>query len=453
MASVASHSAERESTEEQEPEDATALGTPRQSVGGRSDAEAEAELWTDGFESNAWEEELDAGSGILSDRAPGACSNVEVSSGLRASFEAHTESWLQELQTVVNAQVERTLHEREQLLDSRWNELREQRAQLERLRADLASQQAVLEREKTILCSARDLNEVLHLNVGGEVRCSVKRSTLCLVENSLLGRMFSGRWDESLVRDAEGRLHIDFPPDLFMPLIDYFRQKMIEDPAEPVPPPEVPQERHAAFRRMVKYYGLLETLWPSPEVHWEVAWGPILIEEEAQVCTPASTGTSYFAAAFVGGAGTSSGCRTWRFSVSKTCEEKPWCHDVVGFGLVSPQDERRVAAHVAAEHADPSPSQAGMTPRVTNFCRNLVILTLYGGRADSRRARAAGHVTPHTQNSIEVEVTLKGSQLTVSVDGSERGLVRPKPLRGSDLASCRLLVAMTYDWNCVRLLP
>jgi hypothetical protein len=48
---------------------------------------------------------------------------------------------------------------------------------------------------------------VLELNVGGEILVTT-RSTLCQFPHSLLGRMFSGDWDEQLSLDAHGRVFL-----------------------------------------------------------------------------------------------------------------------------------------------------------------------------------------------------------------------------------------------------
>merc|ERR1719313_26263 len=95
--------------------------------------------------------------------------------------------------------------------------------------------------------------------------------------------MCSGRWSDPLERDEEGRLFIDFSPDLFMPLVDFLRQKSIEDPSEPVKPPELPQSREEAFRRVVRYYGLWDAMFGrggDPKAVWEVAWGPVRVDDE-----------------------------------------------------------------------------------------------------------------------------------------------------------------------------
>eukprot|EP00418_Pyrodinium_bahamense_P068424 CAMPEP_0179090526 /NCGR_PEP_ID=MMETSP0796-20121207/41306_1 /TAXON_ID=73915 /ORGANISM="Pyrodinium bahamense, Strain pbaha01" /LENGTH=263 /DNA_ID=CAMNT_0020788101 /DNA_START=48 /DNA_END=839 /DNA_ORIENTATION=+ len=75
----------------------------------------------------------------------------------------------------------------------------------------------------------------------------------------MLASCFSGRWDSSLPRDQEGACHVDFDPDIFMPLLTFLRAKRIEDPSEPavIVPPE---GRYGEFLRMLKYYGMEESV-------------------------------------------------------------------------------------------------------------------------------------------------------------------------------------------------
>ena len=52
---------------------------------------------------------------------------------------------------------------------------------------------------------------IVHLNVGGE-KMSTSRATLTLVEGSLLATMFSGRWDDRLMKDTNGCIFLDYDP-------------------------------------------------------------------------------------------------------------------------------------------------------------------------------------------------------------------------------------------------
>jgi BTB/POZ domain len=107
---------------------------------------------------------------------------------------------------------------------------------------------------------------VLYLNVGGAV-INVSRKTLTQVEGSMLASLFSGRWDDSVEKDRDGIFFINQPPDLFLPLVDYFRDKLCEAPSSPcVDSPDYKDfaapKKYAAFLRMVEYYGLTPGLYP-----------------------------------------------------------------------------------------------------------------------------------------------------------------------------------------------
>lgn len=105
--------------------------------------------------------------------------------------------------------------------------------------------------------------DIIRLNVGGQQECAVRRQTLCLVEGSMLADQFSGRWDEMSARDEKGRALVDFPPELFMPLVNWLRLKSIEDPSHPIPTPTIPQEHARGFKQMCEYYGIANSLWPA----------------------------------------------------------------------------------------------------------------------------------------------------------------------------------------------
>lgn len=111
--------------------------------------------------------------------------------------------------------------------------------------------------------SRNAMEDIVTMNIGGQMECAVRRKTLCLVEGSMLADQFSGRWDEQTARDDKGRVLIDFPPELFMPLVNWLRLKSIEDPMEPIPPPTVSQENMHGFKQMCEYYGIANALWPA----------------------------------------------------------------------------------------------------------------------------------------------------------------------------------------------
>mmetsp|Transcript_33556 Transcript_33556/g.81126 ORF Transcript_33556/g.81126 Transcript_33556/m.81126 type:complete len:319 (+) Transcript_33556:82-1038(+) len=109
--------------------------------------------------------------------------------------------------------------------------------------------------------------DVIHLNVGGSTHVAVFRRTLTHFEHSMLATKFSGRWDDSLERDEEGKFFIDEDPEPFMTLINYLRRLDkrkrfdIDTPA--------PSATHN-FCWMLEYYDLMLSVYPH---QWSLVWG------------------------------------------------------------------------------------------------------------------------------------------------------------------------------------
>ena len=153
-------------------------------------------------------------------------------------------------------------------IDEAKAELDEREASLERREEQLKKAIEGVSHEKKLM-AGRAPSDVLQLNIGG-THCTVSRRTLCQFEPSLLAAKFSGRWDDSVEKDADGRFFIDQPSELFMPLVDFLRAKAIETPdATPAFPPAIGDDRERTatelksagilrgdFRRLLEYYGM-----------------------------------------------------------------------------------------------------------------------------------------------------------------------------------------------------
>lgn len=137
-------------------------------------------------------------------------------------------------------------------------ERQELRTAIEVERERLRAEREALEEEKARMShpSVRR-SDVLTLNVGGERVLQRRRSTLCAVEDSFLAARFSGRWEQDLDRDEEGRYFINYSPELFLPLLDYLGVKETEDPSKEVPLPEGPANQRHQFQAMLKFFGML----------------------------------------------------------------------------------------------------------------------------------------------------------------------------------------------------
>ena len=110
------------------------------------------------------------------------------------------------------------------------------------------------EKERMKASTVND-NDILHINVGGQ-KLTTKRSTPCQVEDSLLATMFSGRWEESLERDQDGVVFLDFNPQYFVLILDYLRATRIAPPGTRIPWPKVPDDQLKYFNILLQYLGL-----------------------------------------------------------------------------------------------------------------------------------------------------------------------------------------------------
>jgi hypothetical protein len=109
-------------------------------------------------------------------------------------------------------------------LENRWAQLREEQRRLAQRSEELDKQRAEFEEEKQIMMRPNvGRNDLIGLNFGGEKIVKVKRSLLLQFEHSMLARMFSGRYEDSLDRDDDGNVFLDYGPSIMMPLIEFLR--------------------------------------------------------------------------------------------------------------------------------------------------------------------------------------------------------------------------------------
>jgi hypothetical protein len=137
-----------------------------------------------------------------------------------------------------------------------WVEL--QRIQQKEMEA-LKRQRDALEQEKESMNTlAPDDSEIVTINVGGEVILHTTRDTLCLAApGSRLAALFSGRWEDHVVEDAQGRIFLDHDPELIRLIVNYLRIKRIDDPCNPkVDPPTAPEAKRQEWFCLLEHYGL-----------------------------------------------------------------------------------------------------------------------------------------------------------------------------------------------------
>eukprot|EP00929_Paragymnodinium_shiwhaense_P033159 TRINITY_DN18257_c0_g1_i1.p1 TRINITY_DN18257_c0_g1~~TRINITY_DN18257_c0_g1_i1.p1 ORF type:complete len:374 (+),score=81.39 TRINITY_DN18257_c0_g1_i1:89-1210(+) len=151
------------------------------------------------------------------------------------------------------------------------------RARLQEEQGALAAERAEFEAERERAQRHANLGDVVKLNIGGEVKVETRRRVLCQAEHSFLCTLFSGRWEEQVTRDEEGRVFLDFSPEVFMPLLRHLREREMAGPDDFIDAPDIPDHAEGEFRKMLRYLGLedyLATVW---------AWNPRDKGEAVQV--------------------------------------------------------------------------------------------------------------------------------------------------------------------------
>ncbi len=126
------------------------------------------------------------------------------------------------------------------------------------------------------------MSGIIYLNVGGQ-KLTTKRSTLCQVEGSLLARMFSGRWEDSVERDQDGAVFLDYNPQYFVPILNYLRAKTF---ATQVSLPRVPEDQIMDFKSFVQYLGLSDEIFPTeitPSEKFHLHSPGVSLEEDGKV--------------------------------------------------------------------------------------------------------------------------------------------------------------------------
>ncbi|KAK3270957.1 hypothetical protein CYMTET_20671 [Cymbomonas tetramitiformis] len=151
-----------------------------------------------------------------------------------------------------------------QSLDSLFSEctrrLDEERQALHQSSQALAKERSLLEKEKAEMTS-KNINQgdVIELNVGGENFAASRRTLLCAPTDSYFHALFSGRWEESLSRDSQGRVFLDINPDIFRVLLSHLRTIAFTDPEKrPYLGKDSTNDRE--FWGTMKYLGLTDPL-------------------------------------------------------------------------------------------------------------------------------------------------------------------------------------------------
>ena len=92
-------------------------------------------------------------------------------------------------------------------------------------------------------------------------KLTTKRSILCQVEEgSLLASMFSGRWEDALMRDNDSAVFLDFNPQYFVVILDYLRAKKIATAENPTALPKVSEDQLKNVNALLEYLGLVDEI-------------------------------------------------------------------------------------------------------------------------------------------------------------------------------------------------
>jgi hypothetical protein len=137
-----------------------------------------------------------------------------------------------------------------------WAEL--QRIQKKEIEALKRQRDAMEEEKESMNTLSPDSSVIVTINVGGEVILQTTRNTICLAApGSRFAALFSGRWEDKVVKDAQGRIFLDHDPELIRLIVNYLRSKRIDDPSKPkVKPPTAPEAKRQEWFCLLEHYGL-----------------------------------------------------------------------------------------------------------------------------------------------------------------------------------------------------
>lgn len=96
----------------------------------------------------------------------------------------------------------------------------------------------------------------------------------------MLASRFSGRWDDSLEKDSDGNYFND-DINLFLPIINYLRNKSKETPLYPVSSSYFQSSTTTLdFYRMIEYYGMTQGIYPCA---LKIAYQPLSIVDPIHI--------------------------------------------------------------------------------------------------------------------------------------------------------------------------
>ena len=137
--------------------------------------------------------------------------------------------------------------------------LREQDTKLTERKRELLRRQAELKERHG--GTGLDGEDIIELNVAGKLLRGTRRMFTQL-PGTRLEALFSGRWENQLVRDEMGRPFLDINPKCFEEIVKYLSRMERAGPDNPPDLPAVDAEHEFAFNQQLAFFGLTEVLMP-----------------------------------------------------------------------------------------------------------------------------------------------------------------------------------------------
>jgi len=143
-------------------------------------------------------------------------------------------------------------------------QLEADRAKMKQDQEQLIEERAELEAEKEAMSKLdAGSNDLISLNFRGEKTVTVKRSTLCQVEGSMMAAMFSGRYDDKLDFDKDGNVFLSYPPQVMVPLMDWLTVSLDLAPGTKHHDVDIPSEYMTMWQGTLKFFGLENVVNPE----------------------------------------------------------------------------------------------------------------------------------------------------------------------------------------------
>lgn len=187
---------------------------------------------------------------------------IENSIEMGEEIMKETNSYLQKVEDILGTRKTTSyLQNVEKMITDKYNpdKLETDAVSLQEEESILGNDQSTPKEEQLIETDivSDDDNDIIRINLGYKTIVTT-RSTLYLAEGSKFSTMFSGRCDNDLTLDEEGRVVIDEDPELIELIINFLRQKKREDPEGRRIrfTGRIPDDKKEDFDSLLDYYGL-----------------------------------------------------------------------------------------------------------------------------------------------------------------------------------------------------